>query len=215
MNGIPTLHFRTAHPSLPCIRSQAGFKSWEIFKQTIQEKNFNGTILGHAFFALRLPLMYLDYFINPNKNDSVSKTVGSLLNFLSDIGSTLEWFSFLKIVDAAKVSQALGKIRFIGKFLVKIPLNSVISTLFGFANIFYSIDGVIKLSKGNLNKRETISTWLDLAVAVMQVVLFILFVAGCVSVAVSALTVIAVLMAVSAWSYRVLIVLPKAKERIA
>lgn len=206
MNSIHTINsnFTAANPVLPSIKSQGEFKPWDVIKQTFQAKNLNWSTLGHAFYALRIPLTYLDYFINHVKNDSAPGIIGSVLNFLSDIGSTIQWFCHIKILDAAKIAQAFGKIRCIGTFLSKIPFASVVNTLFGFANIFYSINAVIKLSKGNLDKKERISAWLDLIATIMQVVIFILFVAGCASLpGVLVFSALAAAMAIGAWGYRV------------
>lgn len=207
MNSIYTINsnFTSAIAAAPAATvPQSGFKAWEVIKQIFQEKNLNWTILGHAFFAVRIPLVYLDYFINHLKNDSPAGVAGSVLNFFSDIGSAIQWFTHLKIFDAAKVSAALGKIRCIGSLLTKIPFGSVVNTLFGFANIFYSIDAVIKLSKGNLDKKGRISAWLDLVTTIMQVVIFILFLAGCSTLpGVAIFSVLAAGMAVVSWSYRI------------
>lgn len=207
MNAIHTFNSNFIPPisPLPAIKADTwGAKALEVIKQTFQDKNLNFTTLGHAFYALRIPLTYLDYFINHVKNDSPTRIIGSVLNFFSDIGSAIQWFSHLKIVDAAKFSASIGKIPAIGSFLVKIPFASVVNTLFGFANIFYSIDAVIKLSKGNLDKKGRISAWLDLIATIMQVVLFILFVAGCMALpGVGVFSFLTAAMAVAAWGYRV------------
>ena len=134
--------------------------------------------LGDAFYTLRLPFYYIEYFVHEAKKDTPAGIIGAILNFFSDICSAFKWFGRLKLIDLGKIAQAIGKIPVIG-FLAKISLGLLSGILFGIGNFFFAIDAVIKLAKGNLNRREEMVAWFNLASSVMQVAFMILNLVGC------------------------------------
>lgn len=141
--------------------------------ELLSEFNLSLNSFGYAFYTLRLPFFYLEYFLHSIKNDEPLSAIGNVLYFFSDVGSSLAWFNDLKVFDLAKLSQQIGKVRVIGA-VVKIPLNSVISLFCGFAYIFFGMDAIVRLSRGTLDRGDRLLAWLDIANSIIQVVLMCL-----------------------------------------
>lgn len=136
------------------------------------------TTLGAAFYTMRLPFYYIEYFVHRAKEDGPAGIIGSILNFFSDVCSAFQWFGNLKIIDLGKIAAAIGRVPVIG-FLAKLSLGLISGVLFGVGNFFFAIDAVIKLAKGNLSRSEEIAAWMDLASSVLQVAFMILTLVGC------------------------------------
>ena len=139
--------------------------------------NIPFSIIGLGYRVVKMPFSYLLYIAHGMRQDGPEAIIGNFLTYFADIGRFYQFLDALKVIDLEKIALDLGKTRFIGA-LANISLGSVVNGLTGFASAFFGMDAVIRLSKGNLTRLETVATWIDLAASVMQIAFVILFFAG-------------------------------------
>lgn len=162
---------------------QSGFSIVEHVKKIpnyFAKFNLSWNAFGYAFYALRLPFYYFEYFLHSAQSDTIPSILGNVLYFFSDVGAIFQWFNEIKLIDLGRLSASFGKISVL-KHVARIPLGGVVNGFCGAACAFFAVDALIRLSKGTLSRRERIVAWLDVVGSIMQIALTVLFFAGCTS----------------------------------
>jgi hypothetical protein len=139
--------------------------------------NISFSLVGLGYRVVKMPFSYVLYIVHGMRQDGPAAIIGNILTYCADIGRFYQFLDALKVIDLEKIGAQMGKTRFIGA-MAHISLGSVVNGLTGFASAFFGMDAIIRLSKGNLTRLETIATWIDLAASVMQIAFVILFFAG-------------------------------------
>jgi hypothetical protein len=132
------------------------------------------TTLRYAFYAVRIPFIYLEYFVHDMVHDSAIAIVGNILYLFSELGFFFKWFDHLKIIDLSTVSSALGKFSVFNSFGI-CPIDAGLGIISGIASVCYSIDYITQLAKGNLSRQERIAVWFGLSSCIVHIVALTIF----------------------------------------
>lgn len=132
------------------------------------------TVLRYGFYGIRIPFIYLEYFVHDMVRDTGIAIAANVLYLFSEVGSLAKWLHHLKLIDLGKVSLTLGKSTVLTA-LAACPIDASLNIFSGIASVFYTIDFTIKLVKGDLSRQEKIATWLGLTSCVIHIVAIAVF----------------------------------------
>ena len=164
-------------PPSPTIWGKIAHVAEDIFDQVhtlLTSYQLNFTVLRYAFYGIRIPFIYLEYFVHDLIHDTPLAIVGNVLYLFSELGYLAKWFEHLNLLDLGHISVALGKSGFLSG-LAHCPIDAGLSIISGVASVFYAIDYSIKLAKGNLPRQEKIAVWLGLTASLIHIVAIAIF----------------------------------------
>lgn len=135
------------------------------------------TALRYGFYGIRIPFIYLEYFVHEVIHDTPVAIIGNVLYLFSEIGYLTKWFEHLKLIDLGQISRFLGKSTFLSS-ISHCPIDAGLNIVSGVASLFYAVDYSVKLAKGNLPRQERIAVWFGLTASVVHMVAIIIFCAS-------------------------------------
>lgn len=135
------------------------------------------TALRYGFYGMRIPFIYLEYFVHEMIHDTAIAIIGNILYLFSELGYLAKWFDHLKYIDLGQLSKAFGKSTFLSS-LGGCPIDAGLNIISGIASVFYMVDYSIKLAKGNLPRQERIAVWLGLTSSIVHIVAIAVFLAS-------------------------------------
>lgn len=148
-----------------------------VLTDALSSKGMSITAMRYAFYGIRIPFIYMKYFIHDAKHDTYIAIVANVLYLFSEIGHAAQWFHTLNLIDLGSISSALGKISILGSVGIS-PIDASLGIISGIASVLYTIDYIIKLSTGELNQQETIGVCFGLAASLVHIVAVIIFFAS-------------------------------------
>lgn len=132
------------------------------------------TVIRYGFYGMRIPFIYLEYFVHDMIHDTPVAIIGNVLYLFCEIGYLGKWFEHLNLINLGKISAFLGKSSFLSS-LSSCPIGAGLNIISGIASVFFAVNYSIKLAKGNLPRQQRIAIWFGLTASVVHIVAIAVF----------------------------------------
>lgn len=143
----------------------------------LSAKNLTFSTIRHAFFGLRVPFIYLEYFVHDAVNDTPIALLGNILYLFGEVGLGAQWLAHLELIDLGFISSALGKSAFLSSLGIS-AIDGGLGIVSGIASVLYSVDYIIKLSTEDLGLQEKVGISFGLAASLVHVLALVIFFAS-------------------------------------
>lgn len=165
--------------------------------------NLSITTLRYAFYGARIPFIYLEYFVHDAMHDTAIAVTGNIMYLFGELGNFAQWLHHLELIDLSAISNALGKIEFLGSLGVS-PIDAGLGIISGIASVLYVIDYIMELASGKLTDKEEVAVGFGLSASIVHIIALIVFFAsgGSLFPLTVGLTLISVALYITYWALR-------------
>lgn len=164
---------QVATPAIDSVGASFG----ELFVKFLDGLNLGFSSIRHGFFGMRIPFIYMEYFVHDAAKDTALKLSGYILYLFGEIGLGAQWLHHLGLLDLSQISAAIGNIGVLGSLGVS-SLDAGLGIISGIASVLFSIDYVIKLCQDNLSTLEVVKIGFGLVSCLVHILAIAIFFAS-------------------------------------
>jgi hypothetical protein len=157
--------------------AEAGSGFMGLISDAMASRDLTITTLRYGFYGVRIPFIYMEYFVHDAIDDSVLAIAGNIMYLFGELGNFAQWLYHFNLIDLGSISNALGKVGALSSLGVT-PIDASLGIISGIASVLYTIDYIIKLSTEDHTTQEQVEIGFGLAASVVHIIAVVIFFAS-------------------------------------